>query len=76
MKIFLYIGTRLRLVNSSSTANGRLEMHYNGKWGTMCAEEFDIKEAYVVCRMLGYDARFVTFFSLENSIKNIHFNAK
>ena len=52
-------GTRVRLVNGTSLANGRLEVHYKGQWGTMCSDTFFTTEADVVCRMLGFEERFV-----------------
>jgi hypothetical protein len=52
-------GTRVRLVDGTSLANGRLEVHYKGQWGTMCSDTFSTTEADVVCRMLGFEDRFV-----------------
>ncbi|XP_025112202.1 deleted in malignant brain tumors 1 protein-like isoform X2 [Pomacea canaliculata] len=45
---------RARLVNGSSTSNGRLEIQYNGTWNTVCDDEFGNEEAQVACRMVGF----------------------
>ena len=48
-------------MDGTSLANGRLEVYYKGQWGTMCSDTFSTTEADVVCRMLGFEERFVYF---------------
>uniref|UniRef100_A0A8D0E8K2 Lysyl oxidase homolog n=1 Tax=Salvator merianae TaxID=96440 RepID=A0A8D0E8K2_SALMN len=33
---------------------GRLEVFYDSRWGTVCDDDFSIHNAHVVCRQLGY----------------------
>lgn len=47
---------QLQLVGPRSSAGeGRLEVFYNGQWGTVCDDDFNIHVASVACRQLGYD---------------------
>ncbi|PFX27847.1 Deleted in malignant brain tumors 1 protein [Stylophora pistillata] len=43
-----------RLVNGPSSKSGRVEVFYRGSWGTVCSKEWDMRDAEVVCRMVGY----------------------
>jgi len=49
---------QVRLMNgsySSSFYSGRVEVRQpSGSWGTVCDDSFDHKDAFVICKMLGY----------------------
>ncbi len=38
---------------SGGVSNGRVEVCYEGVWGSVCGQGFDHTDAYVVCKELG-----------------------
>jgi len=44
----------LRLTGSGLSYEGRLEVYYNGIWGTVCDDDFDDTDAAVACYSLGF----------------------
>ena len=62
--ILFHVPVTVRLVDGTNAWEGRVEVLYNSKWGTICGgfwQYWDIKEANVACRMLGYPAARYTY---------------
>ena len=60
------VGIAIRLVNDSSYYGGRVEVNYNGEWGTVCQNGWYSTNTGVVCKQLGLG-------SYGSSYYNAHF---
>lgn len=47
--------TDVRLVDGVTPDDGRVEICFNGFWGSVCDDDWDNNDAKVVCRQLGYN---------------------
>ena len=45
----------VRLIDGNAPHEGRVEIFYDGVWGTICHDYWELAEANVVCRQLGFD---------------------
>lgn len=44
----------IRLIGGSSSSEGTVLVFHDNKWGSICDHNWDIRDAHVVCRQLGY----------------------
>ena len=51
----------IRLVGGRGPHEGRVEVFYRGAWGTVCDDDWDITDAGVVCRELGFSGAVSAF---------------
>ena len=56
----------IRLVGTGSHYYGRVEVYYNGEWGTVCDYGWDNADATVVCRQLGFDSSVIAYRSAHH----------
>ncbi|XP_029640742.1 neurotrypsin [Octopus sinensis] len=47
-------GSGVRLVGGDNNTHGRVEVFHEGIWGTICDDWWDVRNAIVVCRMIGF----------------------
>ena len=50
---------------------GRVEVFYQGKWGKICRDEWDINDVKVVCRQLGFQSAIDKFIKMDTTNYNI-----
>ena len=58
----------LRLVGGNWDGEGRVEILYSGSWGTVCDDSWDMDDARVACRELGYP-------DAASALQSAHFGA-
>ena len=62
----------VRLSESQGISIGRVEIKFNGVWGRVCSNFWDIRDGNVICKQLGYTgARAVKVFAPSSSLEQV-----
>ncbi|XP_022096153.1 scavenger receptor cysteine-rich domain superfamily protein-like isoform X2 [Acanthaster planci] len=62
-------GERLRLSGGTGESEGRVEVYFEGMWWKICGDDWDIRDANVVCHQLGYSSDLAVY-KLSDSLSN------
>lgn len=50
----MILGLKIRLTGGKNNSQGRVELNYDGTWGSICDYQFDTEEARVICQQMGF----------------------
>ena len=56
----------MRLMEGKEEWEGRLEVCYNKRWGTVSGDKWTLTNSHVICNALGYNTTSKTFLQLQN----------
>ena len=63
---------RLAGINDSNVNyTGRVEVLYKAKWGKICRDEWDMNDAKVLCKQLGFESALAEFIGIDIKDENV-----
>ena len=66
------VTVRLAGINDSNVNyTGRVEVLYKGKWGKICRDNWDINDAKILCKQLGFESAPAEFIGIDIKDDNV-----